>query len=498
MKDRKFILNHLYRVKDDLKRAFLYSTIQAQSFSQWVDKDWMTILHPLLGRLLLIMATPKTYSESVAAISSSFNISESEAGGIFDLFLNNKEIFGLKYKDKVYRIPSNIIIEESEQKCEPYSYPDNLFREFKEQYLDIDTIRYIRAPHTLVFMVTNRCLTDCIYCYADRHTRVSKYLPFDLVEKFVEEAHNLSIKEIMLDGGELFLYPHWKDLILLLKQHQFEIGFISTKMPLTVRDIEFLKSQNITVQVSLDSTKPQILCSVLNVSHKYRQQIVSSIKNMDEMGIPYQIATVINRHNCTLDNLNELYEFLASLNNLKGWHIRFAFRSLYSKEDFNKIKAPHDSIDQVVSLVNEYRSKSKMTIDLDIPNERKYFSSSTGSQGFSGARCSANFSNLFILPDGKVTICEQLYWNKHFIIGDLNTQGIEEIWNSEKALRLAYPQKTEFSDKSSCSKCNIFESCMKFSNRCYADIVKAYGWENADFPDPRCTYAPPFINDMNT
>ena len=29
---------------------------------------------------------------------------------------------------------------------------------------------------------------------------------------------------------------------------------------------------------------------------------------------------------------------------------------------------------------------------------------------------------MYILPDGKVTICEELYWNEHFIIGDVTKQ----------------------------------------------------------------------------
>lgn len=37
------------------------------------------------------------------------------------------------------------------------------------------------------------------------------------------------------------------------------------------------------------------------------------------------------------------------------------------------------------------------------------------------------------MPDGKVTICEELYWHPHFIIGDLKKQTLKEIWNSQKA-----------------------------------------------------------------
>src|SRR5208337_3958023 len=101
-----------------------------------------------------------------------------------------------------------------------------------------------------------------------------------------------------------------------------------------------------------------------------------------------------------------------------------------------------------------------------------------GSRKFIGSKCSANSSHVVLLPDGKVTICEQLYWDPRFIIGDLSVQSIEEVWYSPRALELAFPKKLEFSDKSACKLCSIFDECYSYPNRCLADVLKAYGKEN--------------------
>lgn len=131
------------------------------------------------------------------------------------------------------------------------------------------------------------------------------------------------------------------------------------------------------------------------------------------------------------------------------------------------------------------------------PNsDKKYFSSEGGSRSFKGFRCSANYSHMVILPDGKVTICEQLYWNPKFLIGDLLKNSIEDVWNSPKAINLAFPKKEHFSDKSICKGCDIFQECMSFPNRCIADVLKGYGDDNSDFPDPRCNKAPKIINNL--
>jgi radical SAM protein with 4Fe4S-binding SPASM domain len=123
--------------------------------------------------------------------------------------------------------------------------------------------------------------------------------------------------------------------------------------------------------------------------------------------------------------------------------------------------------------------------------ERGYNESKGGSANFKGAECSANRSHIFILPDGKVTICEQLYWKPHFIIGDLTKQTIKEIWHSEKAMWFANLDTPQLQDDNPCKDCGIFSACYKNMNRCWAEVIKAYGDEYWDYPDPRCEFAPP-------
>jgi len=105
--------------------------------------------------------------------------------------------------------------------------------------------------------------------------------------------------------------------------------------------------------------------------------------------------------------------------------------------------------------------------------------------------------NGFILPDGEVTICEQLYWNPNFIIGNVNENSISEIWNSPKSLALANMKIDNIQEKSRCRTCTLFQDCFDNRNRCWVDIIKAYGEENWDYPDPRCNKAPKMIFDLS-
>ena len=91
--------------------------------------------------------------------------------------------------------------------------------------------------------------------------------------------------------------------------------------------------------------------------------------------------------------------------------------------------------------------------------------------------CTGNYSHMFILPDGNVTICEELYWNPHFIIGNVNEHGIEQIWKSEKALALYNIKQDEHPKESSCNSCMIYNKCRIPKQICYRDIIRKYGEE---------------------
>ena len=78
---------------------------------------------------------------------------------------------------------------------------------------------------------------------------------------------------------------------------------------------------------------------------------------------------------------------------------------------------------------------------------------------FKKALCSGNFQGFIILPDGKVTICEELYWHPRFIIGDLTKQSIMEVWNSEKAKNLVYLGREDIRTHSPCYNCDLFDAC---------------------------------------
>ena len=104
--------------------------------------------------------------------------------------------------------------------------------------------------------------------------------------------------------------------------------------------------------------------------------------------------------------------------------------------------------------------------------------------------CSGNFSSLFILPDGKVTICEELYWHPQFIIGNIIEQSLEEVWNSQIAHEVYAFKQQNIAKNSACAVCEEYEKCRSLKQVCWRDIIRAYGSDNWTYPDPNCPKSP--------
>lgn len=489
----EYILNHFYRLRHDIKRSYIVAPdyIEEEQAS-FVQKNWMSRIHPIFAMALSFFSEPSTLAFLKEQFSHFFNISESQAETFIELFLDNQENFKITYENENFYFPKNIIIKVSDQFVKPISYSPE---QFSYDELDLKRERFYVAPQTIVFMVNNKCITDCAYCYADKSVNYNP-ISFDKLKDVVEEARELCVTKFSLVGGEIFLYKYWKELLDLLQKNNLRETLISTKIPITENDIIEVKKRGVHVQISLDTLDSDKLQKILNVNAGYADKIQNTILLLDKHAVPFQVSTVLTKYNSTTENLESLHKFLNQTKYLERWEIRVAFKSLYSRKNFELIKITRNEIDKIDKWIRKMKQKQTMYISWAPDEGNKYFKEKKGSRHFAGPRCSANYSNLFILPDGKVGICEQLYWNPRFLIGDLTIQTITEVWNSQRALSLSSLTRKDFRSCSACKTCDIFDTCIAFPNRCYADILKGYGIDNWDYPDPRCYKAPKFTHNL--
>ncbi|NOU18658.1 MAG: radical SAM protein [Bacteroidales bacterium] len=492
--ETQYILNPDYNFRNDIKRSVIIANSESQC--EYSNQEWLSFIHPVQAMILSFFSSPIAIDNVVENLIDFLNLNKEEVLNLINPFIENKETIFTQYNGATFKFPKRIIVKYESHLKINYTYAPEDFI-YKE--LDFETARLMKSPSAITVMVTNRCVTNCIYCYADRSKEMSCIIPFERIKELIEEAKILKIKDVHVSGGEFFLYERWHDLLEELYKHGYEKIFISTKVPIKEEDIIKLKQfPNLSFQFSFDSLSGDKLQRILGVSRSYLTKMKKTFEKMDEYGISYHVLSILTKINSDKKDLLELHNYLSTLKKIKKWQVRIAFKSLYSSTEFETIKLQENERIETLKYVDELNKLQKITVEIDKSNlERGYFSAEKGSKSFSGASCSANRSHMFILPDGNVTICEQMYWKKRFIIGNILNNSIEEVWNSAESLKWVNLTKNDFRDESACKNCEMLdECCNKYPNKCWADVLKVYGDENWDFPDPRCNKAPKFLYDI--
>jgi len=267
-------------------------------------------------------------------------------------------------------------------------------------------------------------------------------------------------------------------------------------------ELRFLKNIGYkSFQYSLDTLNQKVSRKVLRNEDKcYIKKIISSIKYAENIGLKIGINCILNKYN--YEYFGEFLKSILQFNNIYRLSISPAAYSLYKGKSMKKIML---TVEEVKKLVNDNKSiielaKEKIdnfkapSSDLCWGHNPVY---SNEKEFWNRALCTGGRSGFIFLPDGKVTTCEELYWNQDYIIGDLKDQSIMEIAESEKRQKLLFPKQDDFPDNSPCKYCEVenFNKCHIEKGRCWRDSLKYFGKNK--YPDPRCPFYKDIVRDYD-
>lgn len=349
------------------------------------------------------------------------------------------------------------------------------------------TDRRLRIPYRIHFLPTLRCPQHCVYCYAKvARGREPHLLEVDQIRDIVSELRRLGVDALELSGGEVFTHPRVFDLLEAIVACGIEPQ-IPTKFHLDYETAVRLRDLGInTIQFSLDSVDEILLDQILGVPGFHRRAL-TTLENLRRAGLSVRVNTVLMPTNAPL--VGDLVDYVGRLGNVLRLSLSPYGRSLFHHDD--RLFVGDDMIDAVNDVVEARRAiypHMRITVgsngapDPATPEDRQI-----AWQG--RAHCSGNRDGFVILPDGRVTVCEELYDHPAFIIGDLTRQAVMEVWRSPEALALLHSAVDSVPD-GACRGCSSFAECHAGRGRCWRDVLKVYGWERHYWPDPRCPRAP--------
>lgn len=481
--------NPNYVLKPDDGRALILPKTSVELTTAEVS-NFEIAIHPIHA-IILSFVNGEEFDVCVDKAANYLGISRDNVSIFLQKLANSDVALEITRQEGItLKFPKNTVIHSGFSRHPAYDADD-----FYCEKPDVTIKRHL-TPTSVTLMVNNKCGTDCIYCYADRRNKMDCLISWPRVQKLLREARSANVETFDIIGGELFLYKNWRDLTTEMRMHGY-VPFFSTKIPLAESAIRHLADNNVdSLQISIDSLVKNKLCSMLNVSERYEEQMKHTFELLEQYGIKVIVHSIITSENDNIEDIDSLYNFLQQFNNVSRWRIDPCGPSLYlvNNRSFESLRPDADKFAKLLGHVECIKQHSAFPI-LYGSKLNKTFSSDLSKADRSliykqRSVCAGNFSSLFILPDGNVTICEELYWQPQFLIGNINNQSLLDVWNSKKALDLYNLSQNNFPEDSVCSSCSQFSSCRPVKGVCWRDVVMAYGQDKWYYPDVNCPRAP--------
>lgn len=355
----------------------------------------------------------------------------------------------------------------------------------QEEYDKVES-GLLLSPLNLTIIPTDKCFTDCIYCYSQRKgANPEDILPVERWFEIIDEASELGIELAVLTGGDPMAYPHIIPLLekLLSKGFLFVVpskSYISSELAKAMADIGMKNAWN---QVSIDAISDNIAEKMVGVKN-YAKSAFESIQNMTNAGLNV-------RANCVMTpiNFSETVELVRKLDKLGVKKISIAGygRSYYRHND--NLFLSDEQMEQINNSIALIKNQLSAEISCNI-SRRDYSNASVEKrteEWEERAKCSGGRSSMVITPTGKVTLCEQMPCEDEFVAGNLSHQSIMEVWNSHRIKLLMAPPIEKFKG-TVCETCEEFDICMNNYGYCFRDALFTYNTVYS--PPPNCPKAP--------
>jgi len=498
------MINPAYTIIPDQTRAVITTAkgfdVYKPGILEEISISWR--LNPVYAVIFSFFDGSSVLSNTVKQISDETGLPECTIIEFVTPFLYNEERLSVKYafeKDgenlqkRRFTFPKRFIIENTENTPRTDLHSKEEFYIRKELW-DFYTFR-LSHPITITLMLNNKCVTDCVYCYANKDYKVENLLSTERILSLIKEANDFGVLTFDLNGGEVMLHKDWDMIVSELIKYGF-LPQISTKVPLTEDQIKRLKELGIQrIQISIDAWNAATLGKVIGVKENYFNQIKKSLQLLEKYDIKVSVKSVITKFNQDLKEIETLLINLVKYSNIVKISIAPGEYSLYkySENGFSSYRTSIEDWNKVSTFVSEFAANYAIPISTQgLLTKDTFFNSVEKKAMEFGKRslCTGNITSLYILPDGQVTICEELYWSPKFIVGDVTKQSIMEIWNSEKAKGVYKLSQDDFRPQSACKYCPDFSICRSTLGVCWKYIYMAYGTDHWDLPDPRCPLAP--------
>jgi radical SAM protein with 4Fe4S-binding SPASM domain len=342
------------------------------------------------------------------------------------------------------------------------------------------------VPLSLLFMPSNKCQVDCIYCYSERkHVPPKDHLSVQRWLELIDEAAALGTDIITFSGGDAFTYRGIEALFARMAEKGIKF-LVSTKTYISKKRARMLADTGMRdvgiIQISIDGCASDIVDNMMG-RPKYAERAFRSIEHLVEAGLFVRTNTV-----STPLNILEVPQLVRKLHALgvKRAGVTNYGRSFYRHDA--SLFLTQQQIDWLRAEIEKLAGELHWD-GLSCNAALRDYSTTTKKEKEDGwerrSHCSGGTSSLAITANGDVVLCEQVPQEAPFVVGNVKHSSLMEIWNSPEIERFVYPPRELFGS-SECRDCSEFDDCHLRHGRCFRDALFTYRTPYA--PTPSCPH----------
>lgn len=140
----------------------------------------------------------------------------------------------------------------------------------------------------LTIDITGYCNMKCVYCYQKCKGELNAEFVGSCVDKYKPDLLNIG-------GGEPLMHPEIKKIIDENHKKVDRINIATNATLITYHNYEFLKKENVSLQISLPSVRRE--CYTLITGNDLLGLVLGNIDSLLERGIDCSVNTVLTKFN---------------------------------------------------------------------------------------------------------------------------------------------------------------------------------------------------------
>lgn len=271
---------------------------------------------------------------------------------------------------------------------------------------------------TLQIETLLRCNLSCEYCYCEAGKERSEILSPDDIVRLLDDAARLGVLAIDFTGGEFFLYPDWKNILLHARALGLPVALHTNGMALTERNVDILDEVGVTrVQVSADGGTAEEHNAVRGHPRAF-QAMVDGINRLVARHIPVQVNVMAHRINAgRLPDIKETFESMGAQVTI-DWIAPFG-----SERDARYGSTPAEYFEAVAAIPG-----MRTVVDEETPCGRDLGWTVEAHE----PPCGVAYSFVFVTATGELAICPTLTSREDAVLfngPNLRDQSLYDAWD---------------------------------------------------------------------